>query len=213
VFILLVVSVSVIAHSGRTNSSGCHNDRKNGGYHCHNSKSAPSTPETIQKHVSHITSYNRKSWPHWVDSDHDCQNTRAEILIRDSNKPVKFKRNKGCNVTWGEWLDPYTLQTFTKASDIDIDHIIPLAHAHKYGAANWSKKQKRAFANDYDNLLAVEDNANQEKSAQAPHQWMPENIGYHCEYLRKWNHIKGKYNLGSSNQEKHFIAGKLKSCS
>ena len=25
----------VDSHSGRTNKSGCHNDRKNGGYHCH----------------------------------------------------------------------------------------------------------------------------------------------------------------------------------
>lgn len=26
------------AHPGRTNSEGCHNDRKNGGYHCHGAK-------------------------------------------------------------------------------------------------------------------------------------------------------------------------------
>ncbi|MGO1118261.1 YHYH domain-containing protein [Rhodovibrionaceae bacterium A322] len=24
-----------VAHSGGTNSAGCHNDHKNGGYHCH----------------------------------------------------------------------------------------------------------------------------------------------------------------------------------
>lgn len=24
-----------LAHSGNTNSAGCHNDRINGGYHCH----------------------------------------------------------------------------------------------------------------------------------------------------------------------------------
>lgn len=26
------------SHPGRTNSEGCHNDRKNGGYHCHGAK-------------------------------------------------------------------------------------------------------------------------------------------------------------------------------
>jgi hypothetical protein len=31
----VLVSLNALAHSGRTNSSGCHNDRKNGGYHCH----------------------------------------------------------------------------------------------------------------------------------------------------------------------------------
>ncbi|PKA41969.1 YHYH domain-containing protein [Rhizobium sullae] len=25
----------VYAHGGGTDSNGCHNDRKNGGYHCH----------------------------------------------------------------------------------------------------------------------------------------------------------------------------------
>ena len=32
-------------HPGRTNSEGCHNDRSNGTYHCHNSgRAAPSRP-------------------------------------------------------------------------------------------------------------------------------------------------------------------------
>ena len=30
-----VLAASLYAHSGRTNASGCHNDNKNGGYHCH----------------------------------------------------------------------------------------------------------------------------------------------------------------------------------
>jgi len=34
----------VLAHSGRTNSAGCHNDKKNGGYHCHNGGDKPSVP-------------------------------------------------------------------------------------------------------------------------------------------------------------------------
>lgn len=35
----LTVSSAATAHSGRTNSSGCHNNTKTGGYHCHNSGS------------------------------------------------------------------------------------------------------------------------------------------------------------------------------
>jgi hypothetical protein len=35
-FILfLVFSTSAMSHSGNTNNSGCHNDHKSGGYHCH----------------------------------------------------------------------------------------------------------------------------------------------------------------------------------
>lgn len=29
--------ITLNAHSGGTNSAGCHNDWKNGGYHCHKS--------------------------------------------------------------------------------------------------------------------------------------------------------------------------------
>ncbi|AYN07663.1 YHYH domain-containing protein (plasmid) [Alteromonas sp. RKMC-009] len=32
-------SFSTIAHSGRTNANGCHNDKKNNSYHCHGQKS------------------------------------------------------------------------------------------------------------------------------------------------------------------------------
>ena len=34
---LLLIPSLVLAHGGRTDKYGCHNDRKNGGYHCHNS--------------------------------------------------------------------------------------------------------------------------------------------------------------------------------
>ena len=33
--ISLGFAVAAFSHSGRTNSSGCHNDTKTGGYHCH----------------------------------------------------------------------------------------------------------------------------------------------------------------------------------
>ena len=33
--IALLVPEGAPAHGGRTDSSGCHNDRKSGGYHCH----------------------------------------------------------------------------------------------------------------------------------------------------------------------------------
>ena len=36
IVMLLMVGTSVaFANSGGTDKNGCHNDRKNGGYHCH----------------------------------------------------------------------------------------------------------------------------------------------------------------------------------
>lgn len=36
----LIAPQSLVAHGGGLNAEGCHNDRKNGGYHCH--RGAPS---------------------------------------------------------------------------------------------------------------------------------------------------------------------------
>lgn len=35
VIALLLASGLALAHSGGTDSNGCHHDRKTGGYHCH----------------------------------------------------------------------------------------------------------------------------------------------------------------------------------
>ena len=32
---IIAVPAAAVAHPGGLNSEGCHNDRKNGGYHCH----------------------------------------------------------------------------------------------------------------------------------------------------------------------------------
>ncbi|MEK7538482.1 MAG: YHYH domain-containing protein [Patescibacteria group bacterium] len=46
-FIIIALAIPSIsfAHGGRTNAEGCHNDRKNGGYHCHNAKTSAPSPQ------------------------------------------------------------------------------------------------------------------------------------------------------------------------
>lgn len=145
--------------------------------------------------------FNRQDWPHWIDEDRDCQDTRAEILLRDTLSPVKFKRNKLCNVSWGRWLCPYTGKEIRKASELDIDHLVPLAHAQRNGGATWSREKKRQFANDSLNLLAVEARANRAKGDQGPDRWRPPQRKFWPEYARRWREVKKKYGLGSSAAE------------
>ena len=38
IIIFLILPSITYAHSGGTDSNGCHHDRKNGGYHCHYKK-------------------------------------------------------------------------------------------------------------------------------------------------------------------------------
>lgn len=148
------------------------------------------------------TKYNRKNWPHWIDEDGDCQNTRAEILIRDNVGKLKFNH---CTVVTGKWVCPYTGKIFFKASDVDIDHIVPLSHAFKVGASGWPRAKKRRFANDPLNLLAVEDNTNQAKGDKAPNEWKPPRREHWKAYARRWRAIKKKYGLKINKKEKHAL--------
>ena len=62
-----------------------------------------------------LLTYDRSTWKHWEDFDGDCQNTRHELLIASSEVPVTFTSPTGCTVSTGQWLDPYTGDTYTLA--------------------------------------------------------------------------------------------------
>jgi len=158
----------------------------------------PTAPPYLKK-------YDRTDWPHWIDQDGDCQDTRAEILIRDNIGIIKFKRNKPCNVSWGQWVCPYTGKTIYKASEIDIDHIVPLAHAHSHGGAYWTREKKREFANDPLNLIAVDASTNREKGDQAPNEWKPPRREFWKEYARRWRAVKAKYRLVITTEEEKAL--------
>ncbi len=132
--------------------------------------------------------YVREDWPHWSDEDGDCQNTRQELLIISSHAPVTFTSERRCTVASGEWLDPYTGNTYTLASDVDIDHVVPLAYAHAAGGSAWSREQRQRFANDPRNLLVVDDGANQRKGAAGPSEFLPAQ-SFQPDYLRIWRDV------------------------
>ncbi|WLS48971.1 hypothetical protein Q3V37_05700 [Micromonospora profundi] len=44
--------------------------------------------------------------------------------------------DSSCAATSGRWYSPYDGATWTAASDVDIDHVVPLAEAWRSGAEN-----------------------------------------------------------------------------
>ncbi|KXI29468.1 hypothetical protein AX660_12445 [Paraglaciecola hydrolytica] len=159
-----------------------------------------------------VTLYDRADWPHWSDQDRDCQNTRHELLIIDSNAPLTFKTEKQCLVIFGAWYDPYSDQTFTNSSDLDVDHIVPLKFAHGHGADQWTREQKEKFANDYDNLLLVQASLNRQKGAKGLDEWLPPNHQYRCEYISKFNAVMDNYGLNYIPAEQRIINKMVKAC-
>ncbi|WP_100644054.1 HNH endonuclease family protein [Alteromonas facilis] len=170
------------------------------------------TNDAIIEGRDFVTLYDRNDYKHWSDFDGDCQNTRQEILISTSQVEVTFTNAKACTVKTGKWYDPYTDKTWTKASDVDIDHIVPLAAAHSRGAYAWSPSLKEQFANDPLNLIPVEDNTNQEKGAKGPADWMPPNHSYRCDYLKRYQLIMNKYGLSYHSSERRVVGRMMKAC-
>jgi hypothetical protein len=216
ILILCIFPTLAFSHSGGQDSNGGHVSKSTGKYHCHKPTCVmPDSRDTLEREQPQAHSkqsdsttaleYNRDNWKHWIDTDHDCQDTRNEILIRDSQKPVTFKTSRQCEVASGHWIGPYTGRQYWHPGNMDIDHIVPLGHAYKVGGATWTKEQKKAFANDYDNLLATDAVANRSKGLKAPHQWMPPRKEYYCEYISRWTAIKEKYGLIYLPQETSYI--------
>ncbi|MFD0525252.1 GmrSD restriction endonuclease domain-containing protein [Paractinoplanes durhamensis] len=92
------------------------------------------------------TGYDRDLFNLWIDADGDGCNTRYEVLIDEAT--TKPTVGSGCSLTGGKWLSYYDGATWTDPSDIDIDHMVPLAEAWDSGARNWTAAQRESYAND-----------------------------------------------------------------
>ncbi|CAM5724726.1 hypothetical protein SGLAM104S_10110 [Streptomyces glaucescens] len=117
--------------------------------------------------------------------------------------------------TSGSWYSPYDGATWTAASDVDIDHLVPLAEAWDSGADSWTTSRRQAFANDLTRpqLLAVTDHVNQAKGDQDPATWMPSRTTYRCTYVRAWVQVKYYYGLSVDSAEKSALQSHLAACS
>ncbi|MEV5881357.1 HNH endonuclease family protein [Streptomyces sp. NPDC052020] len=156
------------------------------------------------------TGYDRDLFPHWSTVSGAC-NTRETVLKRDGSNVVT---DASCAATSGSWYSPYDGATWTAASDVDIDHLVPLAEAWDSGADAWTTTRRQAFANDLTRpqLIAVTDNVNQAKGDQDPATWMPSRTDYRCTYVRAWVQVKHYYGLSVDSAEKSALQGHLAGC-
>lgn len=146
--------------------------------------------------------YDRALFTHWIDADGNGCDTRSEVLQAESTAPVTF--SSGCTVATGSWTSPYDGATWTNASDVDIDHMVPLGEAWASGADTWTADQRQAYANDLDlggALIAVTDNVNQSKGDRDPAGWLPPATSDTCTYVVDWVTIKYKWSLTIDSAE------------
>jgi hypothetical protein len=157
-----------------------------------------------------MTGYSRAKFPHWVQQGNQCD-TREVVLARDGDT---VERDAECRAVSGTWLSLYDNKSFTVASQLDIDHMVPLANAWRSGADVWTTPERRTFANDLEHsqLIAVSAASNRSKGDQSPDQWSPPDHGYWCTYARAWTDIKYTYHLTVTEAEVEQLLTMLDTC-
>ncbi|BFU45211.1 HNH endonuclease family protein [Krasilnikovia sp. MM14-A1004] len=154
--------------------------------------------------------YSRDLFPHWITISGSC-NTRETVLKRDGTSVVT---DSSCAAVSGSWYSPYDGATWYAASDVDIDHLVPLAEAWRSGANAWTTSRRQSFANDltHPELIAVTDNVNQAKGDQDPSTWQPSVYSYRCTYARMWIAVKYYWDLTAQAGEVGALQDMLDTC-
>ncbi|MEO9323243.1 HNH endonuclease family protein [Nocardioides sp. C4-1] len=158
------------------------------------------------------TGYDRDAFKHWVDADGDGCDTRDEVLIAEADDPVSV--GSSCSLSGGRWFSYYDGVSQTSASDLDIDHMVPLAEAWDSGASSWTAAEREAYANDLGDsrsLVAVTAAENRSKSDGDIADWVPGRE--QCRYLKEFVAVKLRWRLSVDSAEKSAMTSLAGGCS
>jgi hypothetical protein len=165
------------------------------------------------------TGYTRDQFgPAWADVDRNGCDTRNDILKRDLTNEVFKEKTNACTVLSGTLVDPFSGETINfvrgvaTSSEVQIDHTVALSNAWQTGAFKLTADQRKAFANDPLNLLAVKGRLNSQKGDGDAATWLPPLKSYRCDYVSRQIAVKMKYKLWFTAPEKEAMIRILKTC-
>ncbi len=151
----------------------------------------------------------------WLDVDRNGCDTRNDTLSRDL---VDVTKSGPCKVLTGALADPYTGKTIAfqrgqgTSELVQIDHVVALSDAWQKGAQQLSLDQRASLANDPINVLAVSQEANQQKGEGDAATWLPSNKAFRCTYVAHQVSVKATYGLRVTQAEHDAIARILSAC-
>lgn len=157
--------------------------------------------------------YDRDKFKHWVDADGDGCDTRDEVLIAEAVEAPD--QGDDCKLSGGRWESLYDGETVKDSSDLDIDHVVPLAEAWDSGASGWDAERRERYANDLDakrSLIAVTAGSNRSKGDRDPAEWLPPAEDVHCTYAVDWVEAKLRWGLAVDEKEKGALGELADEC-
>ena len=157
--------------------------------------------ERLRVESEHSDGYDRDALEvGWLYSD--GESTRDRVLAAE-------------RLTDGTWLSAYDAVTVLDASDLDVDHMVPLAEAWRSGGHQWPIDTWTSYANDLGDprsLIAVSSSTNRSKGARDPAQWWPPEAAYRCQYAADWVAVKTRWQLNVDTAERQALDSQLESC-
>ncbi|MEY2814009.1 MAG: hypothetical protein RL579_914 [Actinomycetota bacterium] len=154
----------------------------------------------------------------WADVNRNGCDTRNDILQRDLTNLSYRSGTRDCVIESGKLIDPYSGITinFVKgvksSMEVQIDHVVALSNAWQTGAFKFTLEKRTQFANDPDNLLAVQGRLNSQKGDGDAATWLPPLKSYQCTYVSKQISVKAKYGLWVTAPEKAAMKNILAKC-
>ena len=148
----------------------------------------------------------------WDDIDDDGCDTREEVLVAEASTLESDDESCVPDGTWWSWYDE---RTFTSASGVDIDHMVPLVEVHESGGWQWSYERRYAYANDLtlpQTLTAVSASSNRSKGGRDPGEWKPPAESAWCQYAQDWITVKVFWGLSADDDEVSALRSMLEEC-
>jgi Protein of unknown function (DUF1524) len=134
--------------------------------------------------------------------------TRNDLLKRDGQS-LRFRSGSDCVVIAMTLDDPYTGTTIEwrkqKATEVQIDHVVPLSYSWQMGASRWSEDKRERLANDPLNLIPAEGRANSSKGDSGPASWLPPNKRIRCAYAVRFTQVALKYELSVTAPDRQMM--------
>jgi 5-methylcytosine-specific restriction endonuclease McrA len=165
------------------------------------------------------TGYSREAFgPRWADTDRNGCDTRNDVLKRDLADSLIRTSNRNCVVLEGVLQCPYSGEKifFRRGSGsserAQVDHVVSLSNAWQTGMLQRTPTERRNFANDTLNLLAVKGSLNAQKGDGDAATWLPPRKAYRCEFVARQLAVKKRYRLWITPAEKEVMLRVLKTC-
>ncbi|QNE76903.1 DUF1524 domain-containing protein [Streptomyces finlayi] len=161
------------------------------------------------------TGYEREEFGYaWMDTADGVPLARngcdtRNDLLKLHGRHVQFRSGSDCVVVAMDLDDPYTGKDIAwkkaKATEVQIDHVVPLSYSWQMGAARWSESKRERLANDVLNLLPVEGRANSSKGDSGPASWLPPNKRVRCAYVVRFAQVARKYEMPVTAADKDMM--------